>query len=73
MIPLQGELIYDMAMDSNTTIVSQQAKPGRMWWILPTGFIPTEAVEYFGMSFQYNPGVQLLPGFHIFGIIEITK
>jgi hypothetical protein len=52
---------------------SQKAEPEAMWWILPTGYTPTDAVEYFVIVFQYDPGVYLLPGFHLFGIIQITE
>jgi len=69
-IPLQGEVVYDIALVSNN---SRPANLGKMWWILPTGYTPTEAVEYFGAVFKYNSGVRLLPGNHLFGIIQITE
>jgi hypothetical protein len=72
-MPFEGEVIYDIAMILNTTTGSQPVKPGGMWWILPTGYTPTEVVEYFGIVFQYDPGVPLLPGFHLFGVIQITE
>jgi hypothetical protein len=62
-----------MAMICNTSASFQLDKPGEMWLILPTGYTPTEVVEYFGTVFQYDPGVRLLPGFHLFGGIEITE
>lgn len=69
-MPLQGEVIYDIALVSNN---SRPAKLGRMWWTLPTGYTSTEAVEYFGAVFKYDSGVQLLPGYHLFGVIQITE
>lgn len=63
-------MVYDIAMVSGSP---WPALLGKMWWILPIGYTPTEAVEYFSTVFQFDPGVRLLPGHHISGVLEITE
>ena len=55
-------------MISNTTAASN---PGRTWWSM--GF-PLNGIELstFG-GVPYDPGVHLLPGYHLFGTFQIKE
>jgi hypothetical protein len=55
----------------NTTTGSPSAKPGRIWWFME----PYAGMNPFLVDIvpQYDPGVHLLPGYHLFGAFQITE
>lgn len=55
-------------MVSNSTISSQPAKPIRMWFVGTA-----RSTLWPSIAAQYEPGVHLLLGYHLFGVFQITE
>ena len=56
-------------MISNTTAASN---PGRTWWSMSYLSHGIERIEPF-KAVPYDPGVHLLPGYHLFGTFQIKE
>jgi len=57
-------------MVSNTTAGSN---PGRTWWYIDMGMDFFSWMGMVGMVVQYNSGVRLLPGYHMFGAFQVKE